>query len=262
MTDREAGRCWDKTAEAWTRLARQGYDVYRDFLNTPAFLDLLPDVAGLRGLDLGCGEGHNTRLLARYGARLCAVDISPAFIGYARDAEIEAPTGIRYAVASGQQLPFRDTTFDFVTAFMSLMDMPQPGKALHETCRVLKRGGFLQFSITHPCFDPPHRRLIRDTEGQVRALEVGRYFENTDGRIDQWLFSAAPPAARAGLPLFQIPRFHQPLSAWFNTIVDAGLQIERVAEPFADSEAVARCPAVADTRMVAYFLHMRCRKPG
>jgi trans-aconitate methyltransferase len=41
-----------------------GHDIYRDHLNTPAFFAMLPDVEGLAGLDIGCGEGHNTRLLA------------------------------------------------------------------------------------------------------------------------------------------------------------------------------------------------------
>ena len=67
----EVGRYWNRNADAWTALARAGYDVYRDHLNTPAFLAMLPEVAGLSGLDIGCGEGHNTRLLARRGARMC-----------------------------------------------------------------------------------------------------------------------------------------------------------------------------------------------
>ena len=45
-----------------------------------------------------------------------------------------------------------------------------------------------------------------------------------------------------------------------NMIVEAGFKIERMAEPFADEETAARCPAVRDTRVVAYFLHVRCRK--
>jgi hypothetical protein len=36
MDDREVGRLWNENAEAWTNLARQGHDVYRDCLNTPA----------------------------------------------------------------------------------------------------------------------------------------------------------------------------------------------------------------------------------
>src|ERR1700730_11528836 len=85
MDECEVGRFWEENAEVWTMLARQGYDRYRDLLNTPAFLELLPDVTGMRGLDVGCGEGHNTRLLADRGAEMWAVDIAPAFVGYARE---------------------------------------------------------------------------------------------------------------------------------------------------------------------------------
>jgi ubiquinone/menaquinone biosynthesis C-methylase UbiE len=64
MDHRQAGRYWEGNALAWTLLSRQGWDVYRDAVNTPAFLHLLPDVNGKKGLDVGCGEGHNTRLFA------------------------------------------------------------------------------------------------------------------------------------------------------------------------------------------------------
>src|SRR3954447_16702553 len=100
MNHEEVGRYWNANADAWTKLARAGYDVYRDHLNTPAFFDLLPDVAGRAGLDIGCGEGHNTRLLARRGARVTAVDIAEAFIAHARKAEAREPLGIDYRVAS------------------------------------------------------------------------------------------------------------------------------------------------------------------
>ena len=53
----EVGRYWNGNADAWTRLSRAGYDVYRDFFNTPAFLRMLPDVKGLRGLDIGEADG-------------------------------------------------------------------------------------------------------------------------------------------------------------------------------------------------------------
>jgi len=261
MDDTDAGRYWERNAEAWTRLSRQGYDVYRDLLNTPAFLELLPPVDGLTGIDLGCGEGHNTRLLAGRGAFMTGIDIAPTFIRYAIQGEHSQPQGIRYIVASAKHLPFLNRTFDFATAFMSLMDMPAPHAALLEANRVLRFGGFLQFSLLHPCFNPPHRRLLRDAGGHAYAVEVGRYFESTAGEIDEWLFSAAPPAAKVGLRPFQVPRFHQTLSAWLNAVVDAGFQIERVAEPAIGEESSLRHPVVADTRVAAYFLHVRARKP-
>src|SRR5881394_1521355 len=105
MDHNEAGRLWNESAESWTKLARAGYDVYRDHLNTPAFFAMLPDVAGLTGLDIGCGEGHNTRLLARRGAWVTGLDISEVFVAHARRAEAEEPLGIAYRVGSAAALP-------------------------------------------------------------------------------------------------------------------------------------------------------------
>ena len=260
MDIREVGRYWESNARTWTLLSRQGWDIYRDALNTPAFLALLPEIGGRSGLDIGCGEGHNTRLLAAQGGRMVGVDLVPTFINYAREAERENPRGIRYVIGNGQELPFAAERFDFATAFMSLMDMPGPEAPLREARRVLRIGGFLQFSITHPCFFPPHRRQLRNERGEPHSVELGRYFDRIDGEIDRWIFSAVPQEVGSGLPPFEIPRFHRTLSEWLNAVVEAGFAIERVAEPHADEETAERVPRIADTRVVAYFLHVRCRK--
>src|SRR5437867_7495255 len=110
MDHEEVGRIWNLNANAWTKLARAGYDVYRDYLNTPAFFAMLPDVTGLWGLDIGCGEGHNTRLLAKRGARVTALHIAEVFIAHAKQAEEDEPLGIDYRVASAVDLPFAKAT--------------------------------------------------------------------------------------------------------------------------------------------------------
>jgi ubiquinone/menaquinone biosynthesis C-methylase UbiE len=257
----EAGRYWNDNAEVWTRLARAGYDVCRDHLNTPAFFAMLPGVAGLRGLDIGCGEGHNTRLLARRGARVRAIDVSEVFIRHARESEEREPLGIDYRVASAVELPFADAAFDFAVGFMSFMDVPETDRLIAEVHRVLGPGGFLQFSIEHPCTATPHRRNLRDPEGRTYALEVGGYFRNLQGEIDEWLFRAAPPDATAGLRTFRTPRFTRTLSQWLNLLTDTGFVLERVEEPRPSDEAVRACPRLQGAQVMPYFLHMRARKP-
>lgn len=260
MNHTEAGKYWNENAHAWTQLARAGYDTYRDHLNTPAFFAMLPDGRGLAGLDIGCGEGHNTRLLAQRGARVTAVDISENFIRYAREAEQREPLGIEYRVASAVALPFADATFDFAIATMSFMDVPEHEQALAEAARVIKPGGFFQFSICHPCTDTPHRKNVRDETSTTRGLELGGYFHKQQGRILEWLFGAAPKELRKRLPKFQTPWFHHTLSEWLNAMIAAGFTIERVEEPTASDEVVARCHDMQDTQVMPYFLHIRGRK--
>jgi ubiquinone/menaquinone biosynthesis C-methylase UbiE len=98
----------------------------------------------------------------RSAARVIGIDISATFVRLAREAEEAHPLGIRYEVASAVDLPFGDASVDFVTAFMSLMDIPETERAFAEIFRVLRPDGFLQFSISHPCFETPHRKTLRD----------------------------------------------------------------------------------------------------
>ena len=197
MQQQAVSALWNRNAENWAELSRQGYDVFRDHANTPAFLELLAPVDGLSGLDLGCGEGSNTRQVAGRGARMRGVDVATTFLRYARATEAEDPRGIEYFEASASALPFAAESFDFATAFMSLMDLPDPAGAFREAHRVLRPGGFLQFSICHPCFHTPRFRWILDEAGVRVGLEVGDYFRPRWGEVEEWTFGSAPPEARA-----------------------------------------------------------------
>lgn len=262
MDHLEVGRLWDENAPAWTALSRQGYDVYRDLVNTPAFLEALPEINGLEGLDIGCGEGYNTRKLANLGANMVGIDISSIFIQEAISQENIEPLGIEFLVASALELPFKDKRFDLATAFMSFMDMPDNKIALQEAFRVLKPGGFLQFSITHPCFDTPHRKNLRDETGKTYAIEVGGYFDRIDGKVAEWIFSSAPENLQQKWPKFRIPVYHHTLSEWLNLLIDVGFVLEKFVEPKANDVIISQYPQMQDSQVVAYFLQVRCRKPS
>jgi hypothetical protein len=80
--------------------------------------------------------------------------------------------------------------------------------------------------------------------------------------VTEWLFSAAPPAAQAGLRKFRAPRFTRTLSQWVNLLLDSGFRLERLAEPHPSDEVVRECPALQDAQVVSYFLHVRARRPS
>lgn len=252
---------WNQNAPAWTALSRAGYDVCRDQFNTPAFLANLPDINSLQGLDIGCGEGTNTRQLAALGAHMQAIDVSEVFIKFARETEAAQPLGINYQVADAANLPFEPERFDFATSFMCFMDVDNQPAAFAEAFRVLRPGGFLQFSITHPCFDTPHRRNVRDENGRTYAIEVGDYFKRLNGETERWTFSSQPEAMKKQWPEFEIPRFNNTLSGWVNLLLETGFILEFMHEPYPSDAVVEKFPNLQDTQVVSYFLHFRCRKP-
>jgi ubiquinone/menaquinone biosynthesis C-methylase UbiE len=260
MDHREVGTYWDENADSWTKLVRMGFDIYRDYVTAPAFLSMLPNINGMIGLDIGCGEGHNTRVLASRGAKLFGIDISEKFINYAYSFENEKGLDLHYSVASAVELPFIDGSFDFATAFMSFMDIPEQEKAVKEAYRVLKTDGFLQFSIVHPFTSTPHLKWIKDSDGNKVAIEVADYFKSMNGEIDEWIFSAAPQDIKKEMKKFRIPRFTRTLSSWLNLIISSGFKIDKVDEPFASYESIKKFPKLASTQIVPYFLIVQCSK--
>ena len=262
MEAEEVRKHWNRNAEAWTQLSRKGYDTYRNYLNTPAFFELLPEVDGLKGLDLGCGEGYNTRLLAERGANVIGLDISSVFVRHAKTFQSLSCHIPEYLIGNAQELPFADACFDFITGFMSFMDIPDTAALLEEVWRALKPGGFLQFSISHPCFDLPLRKNLRDVEGRTYAFEMGGYFQHAEGNVAEWLFSAAPPEAVESMRKFQTPNFNHPLSYWLNTLIQTGFVLEAFAEPRPDDQTVLEQPNIQDAQVIAYFLIIRARKPA
>jgi ubiquinone/menaquinone biosynthesis C-methylase UbiE len=103
---------------------------------------LLGDVSGKSVLELGCGSGEYTVILARRGARVCALDISEALIQVARqrlqsngiDEEVEL------CVASAYEIPLPDESIEVVFG-MAILHHLELEPAAREVRRVLRKGG-------------------------------------------------------------------------------------------------------------------------
>ncbi len=261
MPAEEVARAWDRNAPQWADQVRRGLDIYREHWNNPAFLELVGDLAGAEVLDAGCGEGYNTRVLARRGARMTGVDLSTGMIGLARDEERRAPLGIRYENASFSSMPvFPDASFDAAVSTMALMDGPDFPGAMREIARVVRAGGTVAYSILHPCFATKGMGWIKDEQGRAIKFTVADYFDDTSF-VEHWKFSSAPEAPDT--EPFAVPRFDRKLEDYLNATIAAGLLLERISEP--------RCPEAACAlfgekfakwrRHIPLYLHVRARKP-
>ena len=90
-----------------------------------------------RVLDVGCGPGELTEHIARSGAEVCGIDISPRMV------ELTRARGIAAQLADVEQLPFADRDFDCVFAGWVLYHVPDLDRAVSECARVLRPGGRL-----------------------------------------------------------------------------------------------------------------------
>ncbi len=100
-------------------------------------------------LDLGCAFGFATLRLARRGYETIGVDSSVRYITWARRRH---PHGT-YILASAEQLPFTDASFDAVLLLDVLEHVVDQHAVIHEVQRVLKPGGTLMLSV-------PNRGLL------------------------------------------------------------------------------------------------------
>lgn len=98
-------------------------------------------VAGAGGavLDVGCGTGRNLPLYAR-GTRVIGVDVSADALARARRRRPDVPL----VQADAEALPFRAASFDTVVSALVFCSVPDAGRGLLETRRVLRSEGTLR----------------------------------------------------------------------------------------------------------------------
>jgi len=260
IRDSEVAAQWDRNADVWADQVRNRWDIFREHWNNPAFLEFAGDLSAKNVLDAGCGEGHNTRIFARRGARMTGVDLSAKMIEFAREEELREPLGIRYECASFSNLAtLRAESFDAVVSTMALMDGPDFPGAMREIARVLRPGGSLAYSILHPCFATKGMGWVRDDSGRAIKFTVADYF-NDEAWIERWKFGHAPNASQ--VEEFGVPRFDRTLADYINSTVSAGLRLKEIREPRAPESACALYPeAFAKFRdHIPLFLYVRASK--
>lgn len=179
----EARSRWERNAAWWDDRIGDG-NAFQCELIEPATLRLAAPGPGKRILDVACGAGRMARLMAAAGAEVTGVDLCQAFLDRARartppDAPIEYrrldaedPAQLRTLGAGG---------FHGAVATMALMDMARIDPLFETLPELLKPGGFLVFSVLHPCFSGPgteryaEESLVDGRSHRTAGLKVNRY---------------------------------------------------------------------------------------
>jgi SAM-dependent methyltransferase len=129
-----------------------------------------PMVTGREVLDVACGEGYGSALLARGAARVTGADIAPAAIAHAR-ARYSAHANLEFREADCTALPFADASFDAVVSFETLEHVAAQEVFLDEVRRVLRPGGFVALSC-------PNKAEYSDKRDHVNEFHVREFYRD------------------------------------------------------------------------------------
>jgi ubiquinone/menaquinone biosynthesis C-methylase UbiE len=251
---------WHDQANAWAQSIREGKDIFRDFYSLPAFIEFIGNINGKHVLDVGCGEGSNTRTFAKLGAHITGVDLAENMIRIAQEEESKKPLGITYHKASWTDLSvFDDKTFDIVLSTMALMDGPEYEKGLQEFYRVLQDNGSLFFSVTHPCFLPPYYSKLTDEQGITTHRVVSNYFKEGPWTFE-WALAKENDKTDAQ-PVTSIA-YHRTMATYINNVISSGFILKAIKEPRPSEQACQQHPRLRVAHEVApSFLFLHAIKP-
>jgi ubiquinone/menaquinone biosynthesis C-methylase UbiE len=134
---------WDKEASSFDKEVDHGLIGDDARAAWKAVLENALDSQSLEVLDIGCGTGSLSILLAELGHRVIGVDLSPAMIDLARAKAQKEQQAIQFHVMDAAFPDFPNQKFDAILCRHLLWTLPEPAKVLQRWIKLLKPKGRL-----------------------------------------------------------------------------------------------------------------------
>lgn len=212
---------WQAVATWYDELLEGGVDTYQEKVIKPNLLRLLGDVSGKKVLDLACGQGYFSRVLAEARAQVIGMDLSPDLIALAR---AQSPKDIEFRVGSADKLlGIADGSFDAVVCVLAIQNIERIQDVFAECHRVLKPSGKLFLVLNHPTFRIPKKSAwgVDETQG-VQYRRVDAYMSESKSEIDMQPSSTGKKVTTVS--------FHRPLQVFFKALTNNGFAVTRLEE--------------------------------
>ncbi len=178
---------------------------------------LLPDFAGKRVLDLGCGYGWHCIHAAQQGAlRVVGVDLSEKMLEMAREKTVFPQ--VTYLRAPIEEFSFAKDSYDIVLSSLALHYVASFEEVVLRVRNCLTAGGWFVFSVEHPVF----------TAQGTQDWHYGTNGEILHYPVDNYFYEGKRQAVFLGEP---VVKYHKTLTTYLNGLLTNGFEIVNVVEP-------------------------------
>ena len=223
----------------YSRLARS-VDGLAGAAEWPTLRALLPDMSGLRVLDLGCGFGWFCRWARGAGADgVRGVDVSEKMLERARADTND--DGIVYERADLETFRIDRAVYDLVYSSLTFHYIESLGALIDQIHHGLAPGGHFVFSVEHPIYTAPSDpRFVGDTWPLDRYLEEGP-------RTTDWLAKG-------------VVKHHRTVASYVNLLLRAEFMLNHVEDWGPSEEQIAVHPEWKNERQRPPFLLVSARR--
>jgi len=229
----------------YSRLRRQthGLDGAPEW---PAIRAMLPDLAGKRVADLGCGFGWASRWMRQQGAAsVLGIDLSHNMIDRARTDT--ADPAIAYRIADIEMLDLPELAFELVYSALTFHYIADFGRLAQMIHKALTPGGNLVFTVEHPIFMAAARpHWIVDEDGR-RTWPVNGYSIEGERRTD-WFVNG-------------VVKYHRTLGTTLNALVGAGFELRRIEEFAPTDDQIEQAPELVEELDRPMMMLISAHKP-
>lgn len=215
---------WGGVADWYDKHLEKTGDTYHEKVVHPNLLRILGDVKGKHVLDLACGQGIFSRILADHGANVVGIDLGKELIELAEKRSKDYKFQIHFFSGSADDLfMVKDGTKDIVVCVLALQNIAMLQETMKEVSRVLKKGGRFIMVLNHPAFRIPRGSgwgYDEHEKKQFRRIES--YLSESKVKIDMTPGSGKDKKFTVS--------FHRPLQTYMKAMSKHGLAITRLEE--------------------------------
>lgn len=224
--------------EGYSRLPRSldGLDGAAEW---PVLRDMLPDMRGLRVVDLGCGWGGFCRWARENGAaHVHGIDLSSRMLAHACSNTLD-PT-IVYELGSLEHLTLPPESFDLAYSSLAFHYISDAARLYAQIARSLRPGGHLVFSTEHPVYMAAAKPGWVTSETGEKVWPVDSYFAEGPRRTD-WITKG-------------VLKYHRTIGTTLNLLIRSGFKIAQVEEFCPTAAQITARPALAEELQRPTFL--------